>query len=124
MVNRTRAIPQTTKGASENQPWIQFMRHCAAEYHAQRAAAHEAAAKDAHTAGKDVKKKARKPATSTGAKAKAKPKPITEKDQKILAKVVKDEGKKRAKEKAAKAAPPNVPRRVRRKQADTTRDVN
>ena len=113
-------MPQTSKGASENQPWIQFMRHCAAEYHAQRAAAHEAAAKDAHTAGKDVKKKARKPATSTGAKAK----PITEKDQKMLAKVVKEEGKKRAKEKAAKAAPPNVPRRVRGKQTDTTRDVN
>ncbi len=115
-------MPQTSKGANENQPWIQFMRQCAAEYHAQRAAAHEAAAKDAHTAG-NAKKKARKPAACTCAKAKAKPKPITEKDQKILAKVVKDEGKKRAKEKAAKAAPPNVPRRVRGKQADTARDV-
>ena len=117
-------MPQTSKGATENQPWIQFMRHCAVEYHAQRAAAHEAAAKHAHTASKDVKRKSRKPATSTGAKAKAKPKPITEKDQKMLAKVVKDEGKKRAKEKAAKADPPNVPRRVRRKQADTARDIN
>ena len=110
-------MPQTSKGANENQPWIQFMRQCAAEYHAQRAAAHEAAAKDAHTAG-NAKKKARKPAACTCAKAKAKSKPITENDQKISAKVVKDEGKKRAKE---KAAPPNVPRRVRGKQTDTAR---
>ena len=86
-------MPQTSKGANENQPWIQFMRHCAVEYHAQRAAAREAAAKDAHTAGNDVKKKVRKPATSTCAKA-------------------------------AKAAQPNVPRRVCEKQTDTARDIN
>ena len=37
-------------------------------------------------------------------KAKAKPKPITEKDHKKLAKTVKEQGKKRAKKKAAEAA--------------------
>ena len=37
-------------------------------------------------------------------KAKAKPKPITEKDHKKLAKTVKEEGKRRAKKKAKEAA--------------------
>ena len=42
----------------------------------------------------------------------------------MLAKVVNDEGKRRAKEKAAKAAPPTVPRRVRGKHSDAARDLS
>ena len=31
-------MPQTSKGASEHNAWIAYMRKCAAEYHAQREA--------------------------------------------------------------------------------------
>ena len=96
-------MPQTSRGASENQPWIQFMRQCAAEYRAQRAAAQRTgtAGDSSHDGASKRRVNGKQaPSAMVGAKAKAKPaKPVTEADQKALNKQVKQQGKARAKAK-------------------------
>ena len=103
-------MPQTSRGAGENQPWIQFMRQCAKEYHAQRAAEHtDASSGDSPPAAASKRRVTGKqaPSAMVGAKPKAKAakpaKPIIEKDQKALNKQVKQRGKARAKAKAKEA---------------------
>ncbi len=107
-----------TKTGSRNNPWLEHLRQCSAEYH-QRRAADRASAVEEHRAAaaatgtpaksKPVRRRAvgEQPAAKAATappKAKAKPKPLTEKDHKKLAKTVKEQGKRRAKKKAAEAA--------------------
>ena len=106
-----------TKAGSLNNPWLEHLQRCAAEYHQRRAAEHassaaehRAAASATDTPAKEkpvrrrvVGKRAEAAATAPP-RAKAKSKQITEKDHKKLAKTVKEEGRKRAKKKAAEAA--------------------
>ena len=114
---RTRDEMVQTKAGSQNNPWLEHLRQCSAEYHKRRAAehassaAHRAAASATDTPADEkpvrrrvVGKQPDAKATAAPPKAKAKSKPMTEKDHKKLAKTVKDEGKKRAKKKAAEAA--------------------
>ena len=107
-----------TKAGGRNNPWLEHLRQCAAEYHQRRAAERAssveehraaAAATDTPAESKPVRRRAvgKQPearAATAPPKAKAKPKPITEKDHKKLAKTVKEQGKRRAKKKAAEAA--------------------
>ena len=67
----TITMPQTRVGASENQPWIAFMRRCAAEYHAQRAA--ERAQQTAYVHQIQKQRKAR--TTEKGQEAESAPQP-------------------------------------------------
>ncbi len=115
---RTREEIVQTKAGSQNNPWLEHLRQCAAEYHQRRAAEHAssaaghraaASATDTPADEKPVRRRVvgKQPDAKAAAappKAKAKSKPMTEKDHKKLAKTVKDEGKKRAKKKAAEAA--------------------
>ena len=110
-----------TKAGSRNNPWLEHLRQCSAEYHQRRAAEHASSAAEHRAAAsatgtpaeeKPVRRRAvtkRPEATAATAppKAKAKPKPITEKDNKKLGKTVKEQGKRRAKKKAAEAAKEN-----------------
>ena len=107
-----------TKAGSQNNPWLEHLRQCSAEYHQRRAAERAssveehraaAAAKGTPAKSKPVRRRAvgKQPearAATAPPKAKAKPKPITEKDHKKLAKTVKEQGKRQAKKKAAEAA--------------------
>ena len=107
-----------TKAGSRNNPWLEHLRRCSAEYHQSKAAEHVSSAEEHRAAaaatGTPAEKKpvrrrvvGKQPdarAATAPPKAKAKPKPITEKDHKKLAKTVKEEGKRRAKKKAAEAA--------------------
>ena len=107
-----------TKAGSLHNPWLEHLRRCAAEYHQSRAAEHASSAAEHRAAAaatgtpaeeKPVRRRVvgKQPDTKAATappKAKAKPKPITEKDHKKLAKTVKEQGKKkRAKKKAAEA---------------------
>ena len=106
------------KAGSLHNPWLEHLRRCAAEYHENRAAEHASSAAEHRAAAaatgtpaeeKPVRRRVvgKQPdakAAIAPPKAKAKPKPITEKDHKKLAKTVKEQGKKRAKKKAAEAA--------------------
>ena len=103
---------------SRNNPWLEHLRQCSAEYHRRRAAEHASSAAEHRAAAsatdppaeeKPVRRRVvgKQPDAKAAAappRAKAKSKPMTEKDHKKLAKTVKDEGKKRAKKKAAEAA--------------------
>ena len=104
-----------TKAGSQKNPWLEHLRQCSAEYHRRRAAehaslaAHRAAAlamdtPDERPRRRVVGKQPDAKAAAAPPKAKAKSTPMTEKDHKKLAKTVKDEGKKRAKKKAAEPA--------------------
>ena len=107
-----------TKAGSRHNPWLDHLRQCSAEYHQRRAAEHASSAAEHRAAAsatdtpaeeKPVRRRVvgKQPdakAATAPPKAKAKSKPITEKDHKKLAKTVKEEGKKRAKKKAAEAA--------------------
>ena len=62
-------MPQTKTGANENQPWIAYMRRCAAEYHAQRVA--ERAQQTADVRPVQKRRKAR--ATEKGQEAESAP---------------------------------------------------
>ena len=115
---RTRDEMVQTKAGSQNNPWIEHLRQCSAEYHKRRAAEHASSAAEHRAAAsatdtpadeKPVRRRVvgKQPDAKAAAappKAKAKSKPMTEKDHKKLAKTVKDEGKKQAKKKAAEAA--------------------
>ena len=115
---RTRDEMVQTKAGSQNNPWLEHLRQCSAEYHKRRAAEHASSAAEHRAAAsatdtpaeeKPVRRRVvgKQPDAKAAAappKAKAKSKPMTEKDHKKLAKTVKDEGKKRAKKKAAEAA--------------------
>ena len=103
-----------TKAGSQNNPWIEHLRQCSAEYHKHRAAEHAISAADhraaaatpteeKHVRRRVVGKKPEAKAAAAPLKAKAKPKPLTEKDYKKLGKTVKEQGKQRAKKKAAEA---------------------
>ena len=102
-----------TKAGSQNNPWLEHLRHCAAEYHKRRAAEHASSAEEHRAAAatgtsaeeKPIRRRVvgKKPEAKAAAPTKAKAKPLTEKDNK-LAKTVKDQGKQRAKKKAAVAA--------------------
>ena len=106
-----------TKAGSQNNPWLEHLRQCSAEYHKRRAAEHASSAaehraaaatgspaEEKHVQRRVVGKKPEAKAAAAPPKAKAKPKPLTEKDNKKLAKTVKEQGVKRAKKKAAVAA--------------------
>jgi len=103
---RTRDEMVQTKAGSQNNPWLEHLRQCSAEYHKRRAAehassaAHRAAALAMDTPADErpvrrrvVGKQPDAKAAAAPPKAKAKSKPMTEKDHKKLAKTVKDEAK-------------------------------
>ena len=103
-----------TKAGSQNNPWLEHLRHCAAEYHKRRAVEHASSAeehRDAAATGTPAEDKPirrrmvgkRPEAKAATAPPKAKVKPLTEKDNKKITKTVKDQGK-QAKKKAAEAA--------------------
>ena len=107
-----------TKAGSQNNPWIEHLRQCSADYHKSRAAEHARSAaehraaaatpaEEKHVRRRVVGKKPEAKAATAPPKAKAKPKPITDKEHKKLAKTVKELGVKRAKKKAAEAAKEN-----------------
>ena len=104
-----------TKAGTKNNPWLEHLRQCAADYqrrkaaeHTRSAADHRAAAatpaEEKHVRRRVVGKKPEAKATAAPPKTKAKPKPLTEKDYKKLGNTVKEQGKQRAKKKAAEAA--------------------
>ena len=101
-----------TKAGSQNNPWLEHLRQCSAEYHRRRAAEHASSAAEHRAAAatgtpaedKPVRRRVvgKRPETKAAtAPHKAKAKPLTEKDNKKLAKTVQDQGKQRAKKKAA-----------------------
>ena len=100
-----------TKAGSQNNPWLEHLRQCAAEYHKRKAAEHAGSAEEHRAAAatgtpaedKPVRRRVvgKKPKAKATAPPKAKAKPLTEKE---LAKTAKDQGKQRAKKKAAVAA--------------------
>ena len=105
-----------TGAGSQNNPWLERLRQCSAEYHKRRAAEHASSAAEHRAAAatgtpakskpvrrRVVGKRPEAKAATAPPKAKAKSKPITDKDHKKLAKTVKEQGKKRAKKKAAEA---------------------
>ena len=107
-----------TKAGSQNNPWLEHLRHCSAEYHKRRAAEHASSAAEHRAAAatgtpaeeKPVRRHVvgkRSEAKAATAPPKAKAKPLTEKDNKKLTKTVKEQGKQRAKKKAAEAAKEN-----------------
>ena len=107
-----------TKAGVRNNLWLEHLPRCAAEYHQSRSAEHASSAGEHRAAAaatgtpaenKPVRRRAvgKQPearAATAPPKAKAKPKPITEKDHKKLAKTVKEQGKRRAKKKASRNA--------------------
>ena len=103
-----------TKAGSQNNPWLEHLRHCAAEYHRRRAAEHASSAEEHRAAAatgtsaedKPIRRRVvgKKPeAMAAAAPPKAKAKPLTDKDNKKLTKTVKDQGKQRTKKKAEAA---------------------
>ena len=109
-----------TKAGSQNNPWLEHLRQCSAEYHKRRAAEHASSAAEHRAAAatgtpaeeksvrrRVVGKRPEAKAATAPPKAKAKAKPLTEKDYKKLGKTVKEQGKQRAKKKAAEAAKEN-----------------
>ena len=102
-----------TKAGSQNNPWLEHLRQCAAEYHKRRAAEHAGSAEEHRAAAatgtsaeeKPIRRRVvgKKPEAKATAPPKAKAKPLTDKDNK-LAKTLKDQGNQRAKKKAAVAA--------------------
>ncbi len=109
-----------TKAGSQNNPWLEHLRHCSAEYHKRRTAEHASSAAEHRAAAapgmpaedkpvrrRVVGKRPEAKAATAPLKAKAKRKPLTEKDTKKRTKTVKEQGKQRAKKKAAEAAKEN-----------------
>ena len=91
---------QTKKGAGDN-PWISYMRACATNYHA--GVSQSKPKNQAKTPKTNTKAKPENPAKPKTC-AKAKPaKPMDEKDVKTINKVVKANGRAKAKEKAKDA---------------------
>ncbi len=99
-----------TKAGSQNNPWLEHLRHCAAEYHRRRAAEHASSAEEqraAATTGTPAEEKpvrrrvvGKKPEAKAIAPPKAEAKLLAEKDTKKPAKTVKVQGKQRAKKAA------------------------
>ena len=91
-----------TKAGSQNNPWLEHLRQCAAEYHKRRAAEHASSAEEHRAAAatgtpaedKPVRRRVvgKKPEAMATAPPKAKAKPLTDKDNKKLAKTVRDQG--------------------------------
>ena len=100
-----------TKAGSQNNPWLEHLRHCAAEYHRRRAAEHASSAEEHRAAAamgtsadeKPIRRRVNGKRREAKAATAAEAKPLTEKDNKKLSKTVKDQGKQRAKKKAAEA---------------------
>ena len=99
-----------TKAGSQNNPWLEHLRQCAAEYHKRRAAEHASSVEEQRAAAttgtpaedKPVRRRVvgKKPEAMATAPPKAKAKPLTDKDTKKPAKTVKEQGKRRAKKAA------------------------
>ena len=99
-----------TKAGSQNNPWLEHLRQCAAEYQRRRAAEHASSDEEqsaAATTGipseeKPVRRRVvgKKPEAKAIAPPKAEAKLLTEKDNKTLTKTVKEQGKRRAKKAA------------------------
>ena len=99
-----------TKAGSQNNPWLEHLRQCAAEYQRRRAAEHASSDEEQRavaTTGTTTEKKpvrrrvvGKKPEAKAIAPPKAEAKLLTEKDNKTLAKTVKEQGKRRAKKAA------------------------
>ena len=92
-----------TKAGSQNNPWLEHLRQCAAEYHKRRAAEHASSAEEHRAAAamgtsaeeKPIRRRVvgkRPEAKAATAPPKAKAKPLTQKDNKKLAKRVNDQG--------------------------------
>ena len=99
-----------TKAGSQNNPWLEHLRHCAAEYHRRRAAEHASSAEEPRAAAatgtsaeeKPVRRRVvgKKPEAKAIAPPTAEAKLLAEKDTKTLPKTVKEQGKRRAKKAA------------------------
>ena len=102
-----------TKAGSQNNPWLEHLRQCAAEYQRRRAAEHASSDEEQRAAAttgttseeKPVRRRVvgKKPEAKAIAPPKAEAKLLTEKDNKTLAKTVKEQGKRRAKKKDTEA---------------------
>ena len=103
-----------TKAGSQNNPWLEHLRQCAAEYQRRRAAEHASSDEEqsaAATTGTTTEEKpvrrrvvGKKPGATAAAPPKAVAKLLTEKDTKKPAKTVKEQWKRSVNKKAAEAA--------------------
>ncbi len=97
-----------TKAGSRNNPWLEHLRQCAAEYHKRRAAEH-ASSSEEHREDKPIRRRVvgkRPEAKATTAPPKDKAKTLTEKVTKNIIKTLKDKGKQAKTKKAAEADNP------------------
>ncbi len=99
-----------TKAGSQNNPWLEHLRQCAAEYQRRRAAEHASSAEEHRAAAatgtpaeeKPIRRSVvgKKPEAKAIAPPKDEAKLLAEKDNKTLTKTVKEHGKLRAKKAA------------------------
>ena len=97
-----------TKARSRNNPWLEHLRQCAAEYHKRRAAEH-ASSSEEHSEDKPIRRRVigkRTEAKATTAPPKDKAKKLTDKVTKNITKTLKDQGKQAKTKKAAEADNP------------------